>query len=371
MSSLFINLVPITVGGGLQNAINFLLNIDFSTFKTKSILIVIRDNSTLIDICNKKNFKYKVIKKGFLSRLYYELFFYSNKTNSVIFTLFGTKPILSWNTFTITGCAYSNLFYPEIDFWGYLPIKQRIVKKLKDIYRFNNVKSSNVVIFETDLLRKKAVSEFGFESNNTYVVKMAVSSLIKETEPINRNDKVFKILYLGSAHPNKRQHLIPKIIGQLLNNSYTNFQFIVTMNKNLEYTKNVLDDIDKNNLEKYFLNLEYVNNTEVDQLISSCDAMINIAKLESFSNNFVEAWQMKKLLLVTDADWSRDSCGNAAFYLDVENLEILSNQLIGIITNNSLRNEIILNGENHIQSYPSPIEKMTLFVDIINKYTKD
>jgi glycosyltransferase involved in cell wall biosynthesis len=119
------------------------------------------------------------------------------------------------------------------------------------------------------------------------------------------------------------------------------------------------------------LNLEYVNNTEVDQLISSCDAMINIAKLESFSNNFVEAWQMKKLLLVTDADWSRDSCGNAAFYLDVENLEILSNQLIGIITNNSLRNEIILNGENHIQSYPSPIEKMTLFVDIINKYTKD
>ena len=331
MKMLYINLVPITVGGGLQNTINFLKNFNTKELTSIKFVIILKDNKNLINICKERNFDYYIIKNTFISRLKYETLFFINKKNSIVFTLFGTKPILTWNNFTITGCAYSNLFYPCIDFWGYLSPIKKTIKQLKDKYRFLNVKASDVVIFETELLMKKAISDFGFNQNNTYTVKMAVSSDVnQETNQeldIDINSKNYNILYLGSSHPNKRQHLIPKIILEIKKRNIHNLKFIVTMNKNDNYTKNVFDEINKYNLNDYIQNLEYIENNYVANLIGKCDAMINIAALESFSNNFVEAWQMKKPLLVTNDDWAKGSCGNAAYYLNTEDISKVASQI--------------------------------------------
>jgi glycosyltransferase involved in cell wall biosynthesis len=372
---LYINLVPITVGGGLQNAINFLKNIESKELKNSEIIIILKNNSDLIKICKDRNFKFVVIQNSFSSRLYFETFFFYNKKNSIIFTLFGTKPILSWNNTTITGCAYSNLFYKNIDFWGYLSPLKKLIKQIKDKYRFLNVKSSDVVIFETELLMKKAISDFKFDQNNTYTVKMAVSSDVNHKTShelnIDINSKNYNILYLGSSHPNKRQHLLPKIILELKKRNTHDFKFIITMNKNDSYTKKLFEEIDKYNLNDYIQNLEYIENKYVANLIGKCDAMINIAALESFSNNFVEAWQMKKPLLVTNDDWAKGSCANAAYYLDTEDISKVASQIENLIKNPAIGQNIIEQGIKQLKTYPTPKEKISEFVNIINKYTKD
>lgn len=251
--------------------------------KNTETTIILKNNQSLINICKERDFKFIVIDNSFLSRLYFETFFFYNKIDSVIFTLFGTKPILSWKNITITGCAYSNLFYPNIDFWGYLSPVKKTIKKLKDKYRYINVKSSDVVIFETELLMKKAISTFGFNQEHTYNVKMAVSSDVNKNDTskidFNINSKNYNILYLGSSHPNKRQHLLPDIILELKKRNFTNFKFIVTMNKDENYTKEVFEKIKKYNLDDFIQNLEYVENKYVSNLINQCNAMINIAAL--------------------------------------------------------------------------------------------
>jgi len=372
MNSLYINLVPIVVGGGLQNAINFLLNLDSSKLNFNTITVVIRDNNLLVDICNEKQFDYIVIKNTFFARLKYELFFYINKKNSTIFTLFGTKPIFSWSTKTITGCAYSNLFYSKIDFWGYLPLLKKNIKKLKDLYRYGNVKSSDVVIFETELLTEKAIQEFSFPKKDTFTVKMAVSSIIKKGEnfiDFNLEKEYFNILYLGSAHPNKRQHLLPEIVNSMISRGLNNFSFLLTLDENSNYGREVLRLISEMNLEKYIINLGPVENTKVANLIEQCDAMINIAKLESFSNNFVEAWQMEKVLFVTDDEWARDSCSSAAVYLDVNDYPSLVSSIEKVILNKEYYKNIVEKGKKQLSSYPSSKEKISQFIDIINNYS--
>jgi glycosyltransferase involved in cell wall biosynthesis len=374
MKNLYINLIPIQIGGGLQNAINFLLNLDINQVKHKNIIMLIRNNSTLIDICKEKDFKYQIINNTFISRLNYELFFFLNKKNSMIFTLFGTKPILSWGAKTITGCAYSNLFYPKIDFWGYLSPIKKLIKKLKDTYRYWNVKSSDVVIFETDLLRKKAVEEFSFKKEHTHTVKMAVSSIVKKDETFinfNIQKENFNILYLGSAHPNKRQHLLPSIVKNMLDEGIKDFSFILTMDEQNSYAKKVLTLVSEMNLERYIINIGSVPSYQVANLISQSNAMINIARLESFSNNFVEAWQMEKILFVTGDEWAKESCNDAAIYLDVNNLSSVSLKIQRIINNKNLYDDIIQKGINQLDSYPTPKEKISQFVQIMNKYYKE
>jgi glycosyltransferase involved in cell wall biosynthesis len=374
MKNIYINLVPIQIGGGLQNAMNFLLNLDINQLKSKETIVLVRKDSTLIDICKEKNIKYIAIQNDFLSRLKFETFFFMNKSNSLIFTLFGTKPILTWGAKTITGCAYSNLFYPKIDFWGYLPPMQKNIKKLKDLYRYYNVKSSDVVIFETELLTKKAIEEFSFPKDDTYTVKMAVSSIVKHGDSFidfNINKENFNILYLGSAHPNKRQHLLPTIAKEMLNQGINDFSFILTMNPDNSYTKEVLNKINEMNLENYIINLGPVENNKIANLIEQCDAMINIARLESFSNNFVEAWQMEKVLFVTDDEWAKDSCGKAAVYLDVDNNSSLISKIKTIIDNKELYSKVIEEGKKQLNTYPNPKEKISQFITIINKYQKE
>jgi len=373
MKKVYINFVPISTGGGLQNAINFLLNIKLDKFHSQEIHFIIRKNDTLIEICKRKNYDFTVIDNGFFARLTFEILFFKDKKNSIIFTLFGTVPFLSWNNFTITGCAYSNLFYPEIDFWGHLKFFQKRIKLLKDYYRYKNISSSDVVIFETETLTNRAISQFKFNSNYVYTVKMAVNSLVtKENASKNflLNKSKFNILYLGSAHPNKRQHLIVEIIEKIKAKGVNNISIFLTLDVSNTYAKEVLTLIKLKGLSDSIINLGVIPNEKVSSVIDEMDAMINIASLESFSNNFVEAWQMERLLFVTKADWSKDSCGKGAIYLEMDNLDDVSENIIKISQNKEIYRQTIRDGLLELAKYPNAQDKMLNFISIINQYVK-
>lgn len=372
MKKIYINLVPIHSGGGLQNSINFLLNIDLNNLQSKDVVFIIRNNHNLLKICQEKGYRVVVIENNFLERLKFELFFFKNKENALIFTLFGTVPLLKWNNFTITGCAYSNLFYPEIDFWKHLGFIRKQIKILKDYYRYKNLHLSDIVIFETEVLAKRAKSLYHFKKDRVFTVKMAVNSLVQKNMKANSsyvNKNLFNILYLGSAHPNKRQHLLVDIIDEILKKKVYNVRFFITLQNN-SYGLEVLKMIKKRKLEKYIINIGVIDNEEVADTIEEVDAMINIAALESFSNNFVEAWQMEKVLFVTDADWARASCNDAAVYLDMSNLKNISDNIIRISKDKNLYNEYVRMGTLELSTYPNAKEKIYSYTKIINLFSK-
>jgi glycosyltransferase involved in cell wall biosynthesis len=156
----------------------------------------------------------------------------------------------------------------------------------------------------------------------------------------------------------------------MLENGLDNFKFVLTMDEQNHYAKEVLDSIVDMKLKDYIVNLGPVDNHKVANLIEQCDAMINIARLESFSNNFVEAWQMEKVLFVTDDEWAKDSCGSAAVYLDVNDHESMINSVRKVMNDEKYYSNIIDNGKKQLNTYPTPKEKISQFVEIINKYSQ-
>jgi len=377
-NKIIINLVPITKGGGLQNAINFIIGFNKVIDKKDDYFFIFKKNIILEKFCKEYNLKYKTINNTLMARLLFECFYFINKKNNIIFTLYGGKPLFTYNNkMNIVGCAYSNLFYPEVKFWSYLSKFQQVVKLVIDKYRFYSIRKADVYIFETDVLAQRAIKLFNFPKEHTYVVKMAINSLIEKCrDKVNKNlrytdkiNKKFKILYLAGAHPNKRQHLLIELVKNIIAHSCKNIIFITTMSES-KYTNSILNKFIEDNLENYILNIGPIDNDKCAKLISECDAMINIALLESFSNNFVEAWAMRKPLFVTDVEWSKSCCGNAAIYLNMKNPSKSAEKIINICSNSKSRNIMIKEGVKQLENYPTTEEKTRQYINIINKYRK-
>jgi glycosyltransferase involved in cell wall biosynthesis len=274
-------------------------------------------------------------------------------------------------TLNIGGMAISNVFYKDVDFWGYLsPVRKRL-KALKDRYRIWRYKKLDYWVFETDLLKEKAVNDFGFPEGHVFVIKMAPSLLVRpenvfeleKTNIIKSRPSKYKFAFVSGAHPNKRLHLLPEIARNLKDSGFS-FDFVLTASNN-SYLESVMSEAKELGVYENFLNLGPVSAGEVASVIDACDYVCTFSLLESFSNNFVEAWAMKKPLIVTDADWSRSACKNSAIYLDFKSVDFVTSQIIEAIKNDVVTREIVRNGAEILKIYPTPLEKTREYIDLI------
>lgn len=148
----YINLVPITDGGGLQNAASFLETMQQLEKQPFEYFVIFKKSSLLQSICDKGKIKYRQIGTSYISRLIFESTFFIRRKGAIIFTLFGLQPLVTFNCLNIVGCAYSNLFYPEIPFWKFHSKPIRVYKKLVDSGRKYFLKKADYWIFETEFI---------------------------------------------------------------------------------------------------------------------------------------------------------------------------------------------------------------------------
>lgn len=359
-----INLVPVRAGGGLQNAISFL-----SCVPAHRVFVLFDDSVAPIrDVCEERG----ILSQGFDSRLRYELGGAVKRCgpSTTCFTLFGPPPYCSEKKWlNIAGVAYSNLFYPEIDFWNYLPMHQKLRRRVIDHIRKTGIRRADAWVFETTILAERAI-KIGFPKNRVFHVPMSVSKAVLSPnssglQPSLGTNSRKRILYLASAHPNKRQICLPGIAQALLNRGFSNFTFVTTMDSKNPYAKKVEQRSQDLGVSKYIENLGSIPTSDVGRLIKSCDMMCLLSRLESFSNNVVEAWAMGVPLVITDADWARTACGDGVVYTDPLNFASSAAKIEQILTDDLYCDQVLRAGQSRLATYPTPEAKCQLFLDTI------
>jgi glycosyltransferase involved in cell wall biosynthesis len=325
---IIINLVPIAAGGGLQNALSFLQQLPTVPELCDRAQVVCVHGSAIHQSCRVLGLDYVAVKGGVFGRLAYELWLGRRIVRAsrarLVFSLFGNAPINSGPVHRISGFAYSNIIQPEIPFWDFLRVHRRIFTKFKDKGRLWLARRADEIILETDYLRAR--SEVGvFARKLLHVVRMEPSVLVLEarTNQVSRmraSNEPFDILYLSGAHPNKRIHLLAPILCGLRERCAADgralFRLVITLPESAPYTFQIQDAFAKHNALDLLKNIGPVRPHDVGALLSQVNAIVNISLLESFSNNWVEAWAFGLPLITTDADWARASCGSSAIYID-------------------------------------------------------
>ncbi|MES9858151.1 MAG: glycosyltransferase [Sedimenticola sp.] len=370
---IYINFLYAPSGGGYQNSLSFIKSLVGLGFDFTSVTVFVYQGSELHDMAIRNGIKFNAVKKGVVYKLIFELFSrWFLQKGDVVFSLFGPPMLTTCNyTLNVGGMAISNVFYKDVDFWGYLNPFRKFLKKVKDDYRKSRYTKLDCWIFETDLLMRKAINECGFPRERCSVVRMAPSPLVTPQNIIRNSkftdlkhyDNVF--LYLCGAHPNKRLHALPELAVLLNNAGLTNFKFVLTAGNN-EYLGSVIGEAERLSVLDNFINMGPVRPDEVASIIDSCDYVCTISVLESFSNNFVEAWAMEKPLVLTDAKWARESCKASAYYINLDDLKHAAKKLVMLAASEDIKRELVKNGRKILEDYPSAESKSLRYIEILN-----
>jgi glycosyltransferase involved in cell wall biosynthesis len=368
---LLINLVPVSSGGGLQNSVSFLSLL--ATYRPSNFQYIVAcvQGGPVHKACRKMHLPHYAIWPGRLGRLWYEFcsgYVLLRKLGvSVVFTLFGAAPIVSPRVHKISGFAYSNIIQSEIPFWSFLPVFHRLWKLFTDQIRLLQARRADEIILETEFLAARAVAGI-FKDKIVRVVEMAPSVCVLNTINLTGERTLghpIEILYLTGAHPNKRIHLLADVFAAL-NNCGHRYRLVTTLKESAPYYKVVKESFERAGASHALRNIGSVRPEAVGHLLSEVDALVNVALLESFSNNWVESWAACLPLIVTDAEWARFSCGDAAIYVDPSRPSDAAIQIARIFDSAEALSALRQAGKRKLAMLPSPKQRFDRYLEIIS-----
>ncbi len=297
-----------------------------------------------------------------VKRLGAELFsvrqFIKRQGIDIIYSYFGYG-LFSKKIPQVTGSAVSNIYFPEINFWeGYkgLSLWKR---KLVDKYREWGMKRSAGVVFETELLERRCHKLFS-PDGLTKTIRPSIFT------PKEGDDFVFpaevhdlrKGLFLCGWQRNKQVMLIPEIAACLKERKVP-FLFVLTAPLDESpMHRAFVAKVNELGVSDYVFLSNVVDKPKLKSLYNQVDFVFLLSKLESFSNNIIEAWTYEKPLVASDEEWTHSICDNAAVYVQRDNPEQIANVIEKCLKEPDSLVPVVSSGMEQLAGYPT-IEERT------------
>lgn len=371
---MLINFVPATAGGGLQNAVSLVMGISGHETLRRQSIIVCPACGPVHQACKENGLNVVPIRSGVIGRLLFELGggirIARRHGAKIVFTLFGNAPLVSPGLYRISGFALSNILTSEVDFWQDLPPARRTLKRLKDAFRLWLARQSHEIIFETDFLAQRARNG-PFRDRIVHVVKMEPSkAVLKALVKRPRNDRKggLRLLALTGPHPNKRLAAMAPIMAQLAalrsQRGDTRPEFVISIDEMHPHAKAVAAAFDAAGAPPPQF-LGKIAPPDVARHLQEVDGLVNIARLESFSNNWVEAWAAGLPLISSDADWAHASCGDAAIYVDPDKPEQAAERIDAVFSSPEKLTALAIAGDRQLSDLGALGSKIERYAQIL------
>ncbi|GGG11430.1 glycosyl transferase [Dokdonia pacifica] len=376
MKNILINLIPIKKGGGQQVATNFVTHVQ----KINSInctYLVTKGTEIHKLLENSENVNFVIVDPKPTSRLVFNLFdlkkIIKKHDIDIIYTLFGPS-LKGHGVKTVTGCAYSNLFFPEIDFWSAYSKLKQVKLKLIDYYRLKSTLRSDAIVFENAAMQSRAISLFKVPENRTKLILPSISEYLDtpiseelETRLKRINTDHFNILFLTGWHKNKNLQMIPLFLEELKKLGCNTVNCVISVAESHPESQALLSDAKTRQVDNHISFIGSVRPHELPHLYNKIDGVGLLSLLESFSNNIIESWFFKKPLFISDAEWSRAICKDAAIYVNRDNAQDIAKQIDTYIKNKEKQDLYIKNAKKILLDYPSPEEKVNLQIEFLQQ----
>lgn len=353
-----VNFSPLKAGGGQNVAINFLIglrNVDVGD--TELVFLVASGSDVERYLENAADFTYYKAPRNPVFRILFERFLFGQVMKKegvdLIYTYFG----LGWfpkKYRQVSGSADSNLYYPEIDFWEKDKGFRRLRRWLVDRYRIFGLRYCHTIVFENEALERKGRKLFGL--NNTRYIRPSIAKEVAHqpyTLPPGLSREHPVGLFLCGWHYNKNIMSIPRLAA-LFKERGKPFQFLLTAPLDGSAMHNEFQDlVCRLGVEDMVFVVGPVAKECLASLYSQSSFVFLLSKLESFSNNIIEAWMFGVPLVISDEEWSREICGDAAIYVDRLSAEQIVDTICQFDSSPEKIRDLLENAERRLTEYPS------------------
>jgi glycosyltransferase involved in cell wall biosynthesis len=363
---ILINFSTLKKGGGQNVALNFLnaMHSCANQDDKNHLQFIVVQGSAIHQFLIKNNYKNIITTSpNPIRRIFFEIFHSRYVLKKIkpdlIYSYFGIG-IYPKKYLQVTGAVDSNLYYPEVDFWKGHSSISLLKKKLIDKYRLWGLFRANGIIFENKLLEKKCHELYKVSAITTTILP-SISLNFSEKEyllPSEINgERIKRGLFLCGWHLNKNVLLIPEIAYKMRSLNI-DFHFILTAPQDDSPMHNKFAELaNQFGVSDMISIVGQVKKEELGSLYKQIDFVFLLSKLESFSNNIIEAWTYKRVLVIADEPWSRALCNEAALYVNRESAEEIARSMNNILSNETLRNDLIQKGIHELKTFPTVEEK--------------
>ncbi|SEK39056.1 glycosyltransferase [Halomonas daqiaonensis] len=365
---LCIDFSPIKSGGGAQLALNFLDHLKENNNFDGCFLL----------ISEKFPFKSRVpsefpvilapsspVKRVLFENCRLRKIFYAKGIDKV-YTFFGPGLPCMQGIKQVVGVAYPIICNDESQYWQYLDKKVYFRKKIVNFFRKKRLKRSDYLVFETEVMRNRCVNILPYNVEKTFVIPPTPTKYVTESSRPFMQGGGLKLLVLSGLDYHKNIWRLIEV-SILARKKSIKFNVVISSTKKqflVKYNRLVTDKFLKI-IDDYFEFLGPIPSDEIQRAYDSVDVVINISDLESFSNNYMEAWLARKPIIASDRDFSRHICGGSAVYVEphapsslLDAIELFLNSEIDI---SKMKEE----GVERIKRLPSLNQKVSMLEGVL------
>ena len=261
----------------------------------------------------------------------------------------------------LMGYNLPHYIYPESPYFNTIPLKRKLWwKGMKIFARYVFKRDADALVVQTndvnDRLKKFLNRSKVYTVYNTINDHYLKNTKVQNKLPDKKSNE-FRLLTLSAWYPHKNLKMIPKIIKALKHTGF-DINFVVTLPKT-DFDK-LIGNFNHSNI----INVGPVKVEEAPSLYKECDAMFLPTLLECFSASYVEAMQMKKLIITSDLGFAHTICENAAMYVDPIDANAIADKIVELVNSTKLQNKLIKNGLNRLNAFGTANDRAKQYLDI-------
>jgi len=286
----------------------------------------------------------------------------------VVYSCFG-HALIRRRVCQICGVADSNLLFPEIDFWeGYQGLS-RVKKWLVDEYRKWGYRRAAGLVYENAAMEERSKRIFGKEKDSIFI-KPSFSIGINNQEcniAVPSCKGYVNCLFLCGWQRNKGILIIPEMV-KVATKKQLNMEFYISANwdKSDQVCAEFIKKAEQYNSLEHIHLLGRVDKSQIMDLYNKMDLVFLLSKLESFSNNIIEAWHYEKPLIIADEEWAHGICNDAALYVDRDSAENIIDSIVAAMGSGTL-DQLVEKGKQEFMTYPTVEEKVDAEIEYVKK----
>lgn len=375
--NILINLAPLKAGGGQNVGLNLLSGLQ-ELDDTEVTLFYYVSAKTIISEKIKHLYPnqfiegpHNTVKRVLFERTKLRRFIARNNID-IVYSCFG----YAWvgkRTKQVCGMAESNIMFPEINFWKEYTGFKRFIKDAVDAYRKWGYLQAEALVFENEAMYKRNEMIFGKGKKATFIrPSIAISDEGNGGFRLEKYYEDSKVgLFLCGWQLNKNIMIIPDLV-RLMKDLGVHFEIIITVghddaNPIATQFKNRLNNLQ---VSDYVHMVGKVDRKNLSALYRKIDYVFLLSRLESFSNNIIESWYFEKPLIISDAEWARGICKDAAVYVDRDDPKEIVKKIIEAEKSGDI-NKVVLQGIEECRTYPSIQERTRQEICYVKKIAKE
>jgi glycosyltransferase involved in cell wall biosynthesis len=283
----------------------------------------------------------------------------------VVYTVFG-PPYFRARGRHVCGFALPSMLYR----WSADDDEQgRALRWCANTWRGLMLSRMDALIVETETVRDRLKSVLGHRTPPISVIPNGVNPrLTRIGADIGRKSP--NIVVPSAYYKHKNLEILPKVASELRRECGVVAQFTLTLDTSSLEWRRIAAAAERLGVRSAFQSVGHVEVGQLGTLYANADAVLLPSRRECSSAVFPEAFFFELPLIVSDIDFARDLCGDAALYADPNDATAIAQMLYKALTDNAVRSDLASKGRKRLASkYATPSDRFRMQIEVIRSLT--